>query len=482
MQFDFLLPEDQDILVFNIISNDPSLVTLTFDDVDPISLDSGFLFASNSTTQSCDTISLADVNYSLVIAPNGSGALIAAIPDGTTVGGDARGEYAVDLQRASRNSSSQVASGNFSVITGGLLNTASGTVSVVGGGATNTASNLYAVVLGGEGNTASGNYSAVGGGSFNTASGSNAVVSGGSTNTASGDNSFAAGTHAQAIHQGAFVLSDSQTTNFSSAAINHFNARFQNGYRFVGGTNAGLVCVADVDNEGTGQLVCSGASDTRKQFFMEYNTTRNCTEIQSVQFGVTATNLYINPYTNGASGYVGVNQLSANYPLDVNGSAHASSFPTSSDVRLKKNINYLHEGDTVLEKIMQLKPCTFNWNERHPAYENYVKDGQEELQVGFVAQEVEHLFPYLVTKWSFDHQQEAFRKHMMRKNVDPLYAEKTLNFKEDDTPGDYISDYRALDYSRMVALLCRALQETVYELREYQAKTDKRLELLEKNK
>ena len=53
-------------------------------------------------------------------------------------------------------------------------------------------------------------------------------------------------------------------------------------------------------------------------------------------------------YIQGSSGRVGIGVTTGSYPLDVAGSAHASSFPTSSDIRLKKNIIPL---TNVMEKL-----------------------------------------------------------------------------------------------------------------------------------
>ncbi|KXB97388.1 MAG: hypothetical protein AA908_06920 [Chlorobi bacterium NICIL-2] len=107
-------------------------------------------------------------------------------------GGNQRGLHAVDLQ-SSRSDNAQVASGNWSVVSGGTDNTASGTVSVVSGGTLNTASGTASVVSGGGSNTASGDYSVVSGGGSNTASGDASVVSGGTLNTASGTASVVSG-------------------------------------------------------------------------------------------------------------------------------------------------------------------------------------------------------------------------------------------------------------------------------------------------
>jgi hypothetical protein len=103
----------------------------------------------------------ADVTLALV--PKGSGAIIAAVPDGTSAGGNARGANATDLQ-TSRNAATQVASGAGAALIGGVNNTASGTDAIVGGGSGNVASGSRAAVLGGLGNTADGNNAWVPGG------------------------------------------------------------------------------------------------------------------------------------------------------------------------------------------------------------------------------------------------------------------------------------------------------------------------------
>jgi hypothetical protein len=113
--------------------------------------------------------------------PPGSSAPAWSIQRG---GGNQRGLHAVDLQSA-RIAATQVASGDYSVIGGGLNNTASGLIATVGGGFHNTASGSHATVGGGFQNTASGTHATVGGGQNNTASDNYATVGGGLQNAAS---------------------------------------------------------------------------------------------------------------------------------------------------------------------------------------------------------------------------------------------------------------------------------------------------------
>lgn len=126
----------------------------------------------------------------------------------------------------------------------GSVNRVTDIFGTVGGGAGNQAGDdslsadnaPYATVSGGLSNTASDNYSTVGGGTENQASEQGATVPGGYLNTADGYTSFAAGSRAKALHDGAFVWSDSRTsTNFESMREYQFNVRAYGGARFEDG-------------------------------------------------------------------------------------------------------------------------------------------------------------------------------------------------------------------------------------------------------
>jgi hypothetical protein len=99
---------------------------------------------STVTTQTSSVIQSSSTNANLVIAPNGTGALVASIPDGTATGGNSRGQYAVDLQLL-RNAPTQV--GSAASFTVGARNTASGVFSVAMGD-TCTASSTASFAMG----------------------------------------------------------------------------------------------------------------------------------------------------------------------------------------------------------------------------------------------------------------------------------------------------------------------------------------------
>jgi hypothetical protein len=118
----------------------------------------------------------SETNSALVLTPKGTGAFILGPkPDGTVTGGNARGNYAVDLQ-VQKNSNAHAATGSNSVLCGGRNSTASGQYSFLGSGYSNIASGANSVVCGGgvtgpnQGNTASGLSAGIVAGSLNTAS------------------------------------------------------------------------------------------------------------------------------------------------------------------------------------------------------------------------------------------------------------------------------------------------------------------------
>lgn len=243
-------------------------------------------------------------NADVAIVPKGTGAILAAIPDNTTTGGNKRGANAVDLQ-TSRGAASQVASG-LSSFTAGYGNTASNNMSVSLGrsntssgpggsfsagdsnvssatssvalGASNTSS-AFASIAVGAGNSSANNY-AVGLGYFNTSSGVSSVCLG-NVNTANSDYSFAYGSYAhtfsiigrQSYASGRestagdaqvskFVLhkrttdatATTLTTNSSAASTNNqVILRNQSAYRFKGtiiGKESGSSNVAAWDIDG----------------------------------------------------------------------------------------------------------------------------------------------------------------------------------------------------------------------------------------
>uniref|UniRef100_UPI0025850BFF hypothetical protein n=1 Tax=Pseudomonas sp. TaxID=306 RepID=UPI0025850BFF len=132
------------------------------------------------------SVSITETNGDFAVIPKGAGALLAAVPNNTAAGGNKRGIYAVDLQRV-RASSSQVASGTYSVILGGSENEAGASYAAIVGGVGNWCPGVYGFIGSGDGNTNSASYGVVVGGFRNsTGTGGYAAVLGGASNYADG--------------------------------------------------------------------------------------------------------------------------------------------------------------------------------------------------------------------------------------------------------------------------------------------------------
>ncbi len=78
--------------------------------------------------------------------------------------------------------------------------------------------------------------------------------------------------------------------------------------------------------------------------------------------------------------------------LIVQGTVHARNFPTTSDAKYKTNITPL---TNVLGKLDKMRGIAFSWNGLYESQD----DRTNRREIGVIAQEVEAVFPELVTTW-----------------------------------------------------------------------------------
>lgn len=83
-------------------------------------------------------------------------------------------------------------------------------------------------------------------------------------------------------------------------------------------------------------------------------------------------------------GSAGIGTTTPSYKLDVNGTIRGVGITDSSDARLKKNVMPL---DFSLEKILQIEGVSYNWID---------KEQSPKKQIGFIAQQLEEIYPELV--------------------------------------------------------------------------------------
>jgi hypothetical protein len=199
---------------------------------------------STVTTQTSSVVQASTTNASLVLAPNGTGAIIASVPDGTTTGGNARGNYALDLQRV-RTAATQVPADFtlYSTILNGQNNfvNASHCSILSGNGNTVNFSAGYSTVINGLNCVANGTYSLAQGyqsvsNSYGVSLGYQNNLSGqfgfvvGRDNVVSGDYSAAFNRSNRAISSNTFAYGDSGfsylQTQSSHGSTNLFGGTF----------------------------------------------------------------------------------------------------------------------------------------------------------------------------------------------------------------------------------------------------------------
>ncbi|MFN2166539.1 MAG: tail fiber domain-containing protein, partial [Anaerolineae bacterium] len=294
-------------------------------------------------------------------------------PDATVAGG--RGNVAGGIgDTVGGGSSNQANSGDYSIIGGGSGNLielgAGATISggwankirtnaflgTIGGGINNEirTNACYATIGGGNNNAIHGNawYTTISGGYENTiAEDANwAMIPGGRDNTVgrNAEFAFAAGRHAKAMHEGAFVWADSTDADFTSTANNQFLVRASGG---VGIRTNAPQAQLDVVQPSSGALA-----------FRAYNAgSGNYAHMGGNWYGVYGYGSSWDFYAGGTNQHYG----------------------SASSRRWKANVQPIAKP---LAKLARLRGVSFDWDAAH--------GGRHD--VGMIAEEVGEVLPEIV--------------------------------------------------------------------------------------
>ncbi len=345
------------------------------------------------------TANFATVGGGVGNAASGSGATIGggwinhAGGDRATIGGGWINH--ADGDRATVGGGyNNTASGVGATIGGGWNHTASGSpYPTIGGGVDNTASGPNSTVGGGWDNIASGLLATVGGGRDNTASGDHSTVPGGLDNLAAGNFSFAAGRRAKAEDNGTFVWADSSDEDFTSTGADQFLIRAAGGVGINENDPESNLHImgASPDVDAQAQLLVegeetSGAEGTGAAIaFLGHdgNIRRRWGRIVNVKENDTVgdTRSRMSFYVRGGSGLPAERMRIESDGTTVNSTGNWATF---SDRRLKHNIGAI---DGPLQRLLQLRGTRFEFGD------NDIGLASDTPRMGFIAQEVERVFP-----------------------------------------------------------------------------------------
>lgn len=206
-----------------------------------------FSSATQATSQWTPLNAAANVNAA--ITPKGTGALVAQIPTGTTVGGNARGTYAVDFQMV-RNNANQVASGSNSAIIAGVNSQVTGNNSFSGSGATSVISGSSSGIVAGTSNTVSGNNSFIGAGQSNTITSADSFVGGGISHTISAQYGTIGG-----------GANNTVSGRYGGALSGRQNNTQGGDYNLIAGGFSNTISFAGFGND-TGRVIVGGSQNT----------------------------------------------------------------------------------------------------------------------------------------------------------------------------------------------------------------------------
>ena len=145
----------------------------------------------------------------------------------------------------------------------------------------------------------------------------------------------------------------------------------------------------------------------------------------------------------------------------VNGDNQTTAYQTSSDYRLKENVTYDFDATT---RLKQLKPARFN----------FISDPNNTTVDGFLAHEVSSIVPEAIGGEKDGTQKldnvvlnsdgtvnssEISEENWIAGKEDKIYASDTTWVESKSVP-----DHQAIDQSKLVPLLTKALQEAISEI------------------
>ncbi len=172
------------------------------------------------------------------------------------------------------------------------------------------------------------------------------------------------------------------------------------------------------------------------------NATENPMAVVSQHAGSSSEYLILFYRGNDSDGYTNTGH--------IQNTNNATSYNTSSDYRLKENVDYTWDATT---RLKQLKPARFN----------FISEADTTVD-GFLAHEVSSIIPEAITGTKDATKTEAYI-------VTPAVIDSDGNETKPAVKGSRtVPDYQAIDQSKIVPLLTKALIESVEKIEQLEAR------------
>lgn len=229
-------------------------------------------------------------------------------------------------------------------------------------------------------------------------------------------------------------------TNFSSISQSNASLVIENNMQNTSNVNAGLIAVVKngaVNSNAIQAIAEAGGKTSFAQFSGAVANSGSAYGVYATASRLLDQNA---AYAVYGSGFFG------NYAGYFSGNlAYTGTLSNPSDEKLKTNIQVINNNGSVLNKLMQLNPITYDFKKEYITFMSLPSI----RQYGFTAQNIESQFPELIIK---NHQPG---------NLD----QKT----ELDKTG---LDYKGVNYMQLIPILTQAIKEQQEQINELRAKNE----------
>jgi len=185
--------------------------------------------------------------------------------------------------------------------------------------------------------------------------------------------------------------------------------------------------------------VGAGSTSGNSKVYMEASSSKHGLEIYHHSYYSPSAMITNNADSVARTGYPMTFIRNGNTVGSISGSLSATAYNTSSDYRLKENVDYTWDATT---RLKQLKPARFN----------FIVDDTNTLVDGFIAHEVSSVVPEAISGTKDAMMDEEYEVTPAVMDGDTVVTEAVMGTRS-------VPDMQGIDQSKLVPLLVKTIQE-----------------------